>query len=635
MSANRTIPPALMLVVILVVGSLAVGMIYLNSIGESDGTEGLVTSETEHPEAEDPGSQTEIPDEEAEEPSTHVEDPSASLNETAEPLGEEPCGVIVEGITMSSDMVYAGEPVEALIVLKNGGSAECLYELNVNIAGQYEVSREVHLDPGEIKEITVEITRNDTGGYTVYAGDESATFYSFLADFIVTGLTITPETISPGEPFTVSAEVFNPNHIEASGNVRFQIGEGEPHDRTAIVGPQSHLTVTVNTTMYEPGWNYVRVGNRSGFIEVAGEPNEGDGEPDQGPVRPEPTYYWEPDPLTDNFTNILPPGASPVRLSLPASIEDIFFEWQSGPGAYGLHAGGHIEGLDHVWFEIREGIPVRSWGDGVVTQIQLSGDVEQGEIHIYIDFGQNLTGSHMEIETPLVEVGDTVSRGDPIGYGMVYFSGEQSAEFSLVDRGRTDGIWVGNGAAVSPYDYLEDDVKLALVEAYKAHTVDKYGIDPQITGLFDASQPYLTNPLLIHKVNEGRLTGEWYIYSSPWEPGWPNDMLIFIEAENPWYTGNRVLSNDDTDEDYQSTNIDGTFDVDYGRGRVLIHNTKYGGTLFGIFEIDETGERALLRIEFDELRYPDEFTDEALVYIERTNLSRRQDAAELGLLDGP
>jgi hypothetical protein len=624
-----------MLVVILAVGSLAVGMVYLNSIGESDGTEGLATSETRPPEAEDPGTQTETPDEEPEEPSTQVQDPSASPDETAEPPGEEPCGVSVESITMSSDMVYAGEPVEALIVLKNGGSAECLYELNVNIAGQYEVSREVPLDPGEIKEITVEITRNDTGGYTVYAGDESATFYSFLADFIVTGLTITPETISPGEPFTVSARIFNPNHIEASGIVRLRIGEGEPQDRAATVGPQSSLTVTVNTTMYEPGWHYVRAGNSSGFIEVAGETNEGEGEPDQGPTTPEPTFYWEPDPLTDDFTNILPPGASPVRLSLPASIDDIFFEWEAGPAGYGLHSGGHIEGLDHVWIEIRSGEPVKSWGDGVVTEVQLSGDVEEGEIFITIDYGQGLIGTHMEIITSLVEVGDSVSRGDPVGYGMSYFPGQQSAEFGLVDRGRTDGVWVGDGAAVSPYDYLVEEDKLALVAAYKAHTVEKYGGDSRITWLFDASQPYLTNPLLIHTGNEGRLTGEWYLYSSPWEPGWPNDMLIFIEAENPWYTGNRVLSNDDTGEDSQTSNIEGTFDVDYGRGRVLIHNTKYGGTLFGIFEIDETGERALLRIEFDELRYPDEFTDEALVYIERTNLSRRQDAAELGLLDGP
>jgi hypothetical protein len=378
----------------------------------------------------------------------------------------------------------------------------------------------------------------------------------------------------------------------------------------------------------------VRVGNNSRYFAVTEELPQGD-ESDQEISKPEPTYYWVPDPLTNNFTNILPPGSSPVRLSLPASIEDIFFEWQSGPGAYGLHAGGHIEGLDHVWIEIREGIPVRSWGDGVVIDIQLSGDVEHGEYHIYIDFGQNLTGYHMEIETPLVEVGDNVSRGDSIGYGMGFFSGQQSAEFSLVDRGRTDGIWVGNGAAVSPYDYLEEDDKLALVEAYKAHTVDKYGMDPRITMLFDASQPYLTNPLLIHMVNEGRLTGEWYLYSSPWVPGWPNDMLIFIEADNPWYTGNRVLSNDDTGEDSQTRNIDGTFDVDYERGRVLINNLKYGGILFGIFEIDETGERALLRIEFDEYRYLDGFTDEALIYIERTNMGRRWDAMELGVRDEP
>jgi hypothetical protein len=278
---------------------------------------------------------------------------------------------------------------------------------------------------------------------------------------------------------------------------------------------------------------------------------------------------------------------------------------------------------------------VRSWANGTVTDIRLSGDVEHGEYHIAIDYGRNLTGSHMEIATPLVEVGDYVERGQPVGYGMAFFEGMESAEFCLVDRGRRDGIWSHNGVNVSPYDYLREDEKQALVEAYKAHTVDKYGKDPRITWLFDASQPYLTNPLLIHTVNEGRLTGEWFLLSHPWEPGWPNDMLILIEADNPWYTGGRVLSNDDTDEDSQPRNIDGTFEVDFEKGCILIYNHKYGGILFGIFEIDETGERALLKIEFHEYRYPDGFTEDALVYIERTNLGRRWDAVELGVLESP
>jgi hypothetical protein len=392
-------------------------------------------------------------------------------------------------------------------------------------------------------------------------------------------------------------------------------------------------TVEINTTYTDPASYFVRVGDQSGFFEVVAEEEEEIEEPD--PTRPDPTYYWAPDPATDNFTNILPLEASPVRLSLPAPVEDIFFRWDAGAGAYGLHAGGHIEGLDHVWIEIRAGAPVGSWANGTVTDVRYSGDVEHGEYHITVDYGQNLTGTHMEIETPLVEVGDYVERGQAMGYGMEFFSGAQSAEIGIVDRGRKDGIWSHNGVNISPYDYLRGEEKQALVEAYKAHTVEKYGKDPRITWLFDASQPYLTNPLLIHMVNEDRLTGEWYLVSHSWEPGWPNDMLILIEADNPWYTGNRVLSNDDTDEDSQPRNIDGTFEVDYERGWILIYNQKYGGILFGIFEIDETGERALLRIEFDEYRYPEGFTEDALVYVERTNLGRRWDAVELGVLESP
>jgi hypothetical protein len=628
--ANRTFSTAQILVLILVVSTLAIGAYYLKPQGSPDETE----DSTSPPSEPEPGETEHEPEESLGEADVPEEEDNGTDSDTGSEPPEGSCGVRVEGIFLSGEMVYAGEPVEARVLLRNHGNVSCLHEVELRVSGSHEATLEAELEADEEKEIVFTITRDFQGGFIVQAGNLSAIFYVAHAGLEISNLTFTPGTIVPGELVLISVDVYNPNHIETTDIIDFQIDEESYTGRSVTVSPRSTQTVTINTTMFDSGQHYVRVGNNSGFFGVTGESPWG-GEPDHEPLRPEPTYYWVPDPLTDNFTNILPPGSSPVRLGLPASFEDIFFEWQSGPGAYGLHAGGHIEGLDHVWFEIREGIPVRSWGDGVVIDIQLSGDVEQGEYHVYIDFGQNLTGSHMEIETSLVEVGDIVSRGDPIGYGMRWFSGQQSAEFSLVDRGRTDGIWVGNGAAVSPYDYLEDDVKLALVEAYKAHTVDKYGIDPQITGLFDAAQPYLTNPLLIHMVNEGRLTGEWYLYSAPWAPGWPNDMLIFIEADNPWYTGNRVFSNDDTGEDYQTRNIEGTFEVDYEQGRVLIQNTKFGGILFGIFEINETGERALLRIEFDESRYLDEFTDEALIYIERTNTGRRGDAMELGVRDEP
>lgn len=53
-------------------------------------------------------------------------------------------------------------------------------------------------------------------------------------------------------------------------------------------------------------------------------------------------------------------GASSLRLSLPAGIDDFLFGEHGGIGGYGLHAGGHIEGLDHVWIELRPVTPVKT-----------------------------------------------------------------------------------------------------------------------------------------------------------------------------------------------------------------------------------------------------------------------------------
>jgi len=341
-----------------------------------------------------------------------------------------------------------------------------------------------------------------------------------------------------------------------------------------------------------------------------------------------------PDPETDNITWTLPDGASPVRLSLPASVEDIFYSEETGITGFGVHAGGHVEGLDHVWIKLKPGTPVRSWADGVVTNIELSGDVEAGEYHITIDYGQNLIGVHMEMENWVVDVGDSVSRGQVIGYGMNFGQGALSAEFSLIDLGRTDGVRYGDkGVYVSPFDYLENSEKQELVSAYKERVLEPYarGENENVSGLFYPYQPYLTNQLLLHQGNPGKLTGEWYL-TSKWESGYPNDLLTFIEADNPYYKGNVVLANDDEGEGEWC--INGTFEVDYENGRLKMVDE--GGTVYyGIFEIDEFGERARLRIEYREGSYPENFSENALEYIERTNLSRRMDAVELGVRESP
>ena len=140
--------------------------------------------------------------------------------------------------------------------------------------------------------------------------------------------------------------------------------------------------------------------------------------------------------------------------------------------------------------------------------------------------------------------------------------------------------------------------------------MDKYGRTTRITPYFNAYHPYLTNKLLFHMGNERNLTGEWLLVSSDWVEGYPNDIITIVEAENPWYTGNVILSADYCDMYAEGYQLKGTFDVDYERGRIKIFNDD-GKRYYGIFEIDESGDRARLRIKYQRYRYPEEFTEDA------------------------
>ncbi len=202
---------------------------------------------------------------------------------------------------------------------------------------------------------------------------------------------------------------------------------------------------------------------------------------------------------------------------------------------------------------------------------------------------------------------------------MGFFPGLESAEYGLVDLGRTDGATgYGGGAYVSPYDYLEEPEKLALVEAYKEHTVERYVKGKRTTWLFEPYQPYLTNRLFLHDFYPRRLTGEWYLNNTSSGPGDPGEILTIIEADNPYYAGNVVLSPYERVARGEPRAISGTFEVDYENGRIKILNDD-GRVFFGIFEIDESGDMAKLKVEYQKYRYPDEFSADALVYVERTN----------------
>lgn len=347
------------------------------------------------------------------------------------------------------------------------------------------------------------------------------------------------------------------------------------------------------------------------------------------PLRIAESQAWVPDVLTQP----VPKGASQTRLVLPAPINRILLKTL---GTFGAHQGAHIEGLDHEWIGIKNDAPIGSWGDGIVTELKPNRDIWT----LRINFGDGLFGEYMEIKTPLVKVGDTVKARQSIGYGKTLQRDPeyQSGEFVLGDAHRQDGIrsWVTNGVAVSPFDYLEDAAKQELIGAFTKEVIEPYIAKGQTIETITPWEPYLTNPVFLHKNHKGTLVGEWLLSNKKWREKDPAsyEIITFLKpASTKYYPRQHAMGiSSDIATDRLITYFGGDVDIDYAKKNFTIYTND--GVLRGIFELDESGPRAKFKTEY-KLRgdFPESFSDNALIYTERQPFGIRDDAFQLGMIE--
>lgn len=333
------------------------------------------------------------------------------------------------------------------------------------------------------------------------------------------------------------------------------------------------------------------------------------------------------------WTQPVPSWGSPVRLSLPVPLQSIVLGPAGGLGAFGAHQGGHVEGLNHVWIPIVPGTTIRSWAAGKVTKIDDMGDRGAGngthEFFITIDYGQGLIGTHLDADKALVKVGDQLREGDPVASGP-------SAEFMLVDNNRTDGERTGGriGSPVSPFDYLKDDVKAALVAKHVSEVVTPYFMRGQTAGNGRPWEPALTNPMLFHATHKGALAGEWILTNKGWKTPDPSyfDVLTIFDVANAYGRFQRFEA---MDQNWSLPGSKGTASGAWaGDGTTghAVFTAASGPTWYGLYSVDESSGRAKLTLQWQQGTFPAALSAGAAVYVERNPIYLHGDATELGLL---
>lgn len=336
--------------------------------------------------------------------------------------------------------------------------------------------------------------------------------------------------------------------------------------------------------------------------------------------------------VNDAWTQPVPSWGSPVRLGLPVALGDILLGGAGSLGAFGGHQGGHVEGLNHVWIPTRLGIPVRSWAAGKVTKIEDMGSrgTPDGlhEFFITIDYGQGLYGKHMDVDLPLVKVGDAVLEGGLVG------NMHGSAEFMLIDNRRTDGERAGStGSPVSPFDYLKDDVKAALVARHVAEVAAPYFARGASAGNARPWEPYLTNPMLFHADHRGTCVGEWILTNKNWKV--PDavyyDVMVLFDVTNAYGHFQRVeLMDHDWSVTGNKKGTSGAWLANDGPGKMVL-TLQQGAPWYALYTVDESTGRARLTMEWKQGGYPAAITSNAAIYTERSATYLSGDAQGLGL----
>ncbi|MCD6490906.1 MAG: M23 family metallopeptidase, partial [Candidatus Korarchaeota archaeon] len=315
-------------------------------------------------------------------------------------------------------------------------------------------------------------------------------------------------------------------------------------------------------------------------------------------------------------------------IHLPIKVEDLTTEPHDGPiGPWGYHGGNHPEGFDHTGFVFKEPSPIYAPDDGLVVYIEKRAS---DDIKIIIFHNYTIASWFDHLTNITVSEKDFVTEGQIIGYSKQYGL-RNIVDWGLIDRNNNTGpIFPGcesapeGGSFVPPFNYLVEEDR-AKIEAIFNETMLQPFLNGEFVPGMNKAEHGLINPVFPERSNPEDIAGVWILEDgNKWGPGGPPEILTFIHRNTTYFGEVFHAVYADFQRPVEFDTWDANFEINTSvtPHRIKLIFAQYGeetkAPLYGIYEVNASGSRTKLKIEFSENGYPMAFSSNASIYIIRS-----------------
>lgn len=177
----------------------------------------------------------------------------------------------VSNLTISPNLVKAGQPITIGALVTNSGSEVGKYSLILRINGVVEGITELTLQPGASQAASFTVVKDTGGDYYAEVDGLGGSFTVVPlspASFSVSNLIISPDRVKQGETVTISAMVTNSGEVSGSYSVVLKIKGTVEGVEEVHLGPNTSERVSFTITKNTPGFYNVELEGLTGRFVV-------------------------------------------------------------------------------------------------------------------------------------------------------------------------------------------------------------------------------------------------------------------------------------------------------------------------------------------------------------------------------